>query len=60
MDFNLAYIPSEFAVVPTEAFDPVFMRKLFDLGYDAAKAGYPWSKAPPGFDGFDPSTQQAP
>jgi hypothetical protein len=31
-------------------FDPVYMRKLFDLGYKMAKNGYPWAKAPPGFE----------
>ena len=30
-------------------FDPEYMRKLFDLGYQMAKAGYPWNKAPPSF-----------
>jgi len=48
-DFNLAYIPSDFAEEPTEGFDPEYMGKLFDLGYQMAKSGYPWKKAPPGF-----------
>jgi hypothetical protein len=48
-DFNLAYIPSGFAEEASEAFDPVYMGKLFELGYAKAKAGYPWEKAPPGF-----------
>ena len=47
--FNLASIPSEFSDEPTEAFDPTYMSKLFDLGYKMASEGYPWSRFPPGF-----------
>jgi len=48
-DFNLAYIPAEFIEEPSEEFDPVYMGKLYELGYQMARKGYPWSKAPPGF-----------
>ncbi len=48
-DFNLAFIPSDFIDEPTEGFDPIYMRKLLDLGYQMALDGYPWEKAPPGF-----------
>ena len=48
-DFNLAYIPEDFTDEPKELFDPVYMRKLFDHGYQMALEGYPWVKAPPGF-----------
>ena len=48
-DFNLAYIPSDFIDEPTEGFDPVYMKKLLDRGYQMALDGYPWEKAPPGF-----------
>jgi predicted patatin/cPLA2 family phospholipase len=48
-DFNLAYLPADFTEKPTESFDPVYMGKLFDLGYQMAKVGYPWKKWPPGF-----------
>ena len=48
-DFNLAYIPSDFDEEPTEGFDPVYMAKLFDLGYELARNGYSWQKSPPGF-----------
>lgn len=48
-DFNLAYIPAEFNEKPLEAFDPVYMGKLFDFGYQMAVKGYPWAKFPPGF-----------
>jgi len=49
IDFNLAYIPEDFNETPTEPFDPVYMRKLFDLAYRAGRSGYPWSKTPPGY-----------
>ncbi len=48
-DFNLAYIPAEFTEESNEMFDPVFMGKLYKLGYQMARKGYPWVKAPPGF-----------
>ncbi|NHZ69915.1 MAG: hypothetical protein GWP20_01640 [Thermotogales bacterium] len=48
-DFNLAYIPSDFTEEPSEGFDPVYMKKLFQLGYQMALEGYPWKKGPPGF-----------
>jgi uncharacterized protein with NRDE domain len=50
LEFNLAYIPEDINLKPNEEFDPVYMSKLFDLGYQMAKAGYPWDKAPPGFE----------
>ena len=48
-EFNLAYIPAEFNEKPKEGFDPVYMGKLYDLGYQMAIKGYPWAKFPPGF-----------
>ena len=48
-NFNLAYIPAEFTEKPKEGFDPVYMGKLYELGYQMARKGYPWIKAPPGF-----------
>ncbi len=48
-DFNLAYIPSTFTEKPSEGFDPVYMNKLFELGYKKSVGGYPWEKSPPGF-----------
>jgi hypothetical protein len=50
VDYNLAYIGSDFAEVEHEQFDPAYMRKLFDYGYAKARAGYPWSKVPPVLD----------
>jgi len=50
MDYSLAFIPSDFEEESKEAFDPEYMSKLFELGYQMAINGYPWEKAPPGFD----------
>ena len=50
LDYHLAYIPSDFNETPKEIFDSEYMRKLFDFGYRMAKAGYPWHKAPQGFE----------
>jgi len=48
-DFNLAYIPADFTEEASEGFDPVYMKKLFERGYQMALDGYPWKKGPPGF-----------
>jgi len=47
IDFNLAYIPPSFKTPHTKDFDTVYMRALYDLGYDLAEKGYTWSKQPP-------------
>jgi hypothetical protein len=47
IDYNLAYIPGDFLDTSTQAFDPVYMTKLYDLGFRLAQAGYPWKKLPP-------------
>ncbi len=48
-EFNLAYIPPDFTEEPKEEFDPVYMTKLFERGYQMGVDGYPWKNAPPGF-----------
>ncbi len=48
-EFNLAYIPADFVEESNEEFDPVYMSKLFDLGYQNGRKGYNWEKAPPNF-----------
>jgi hypothetical protein len=50
VDFNLAYIPSSFNVPLPEPFDQHYMNELYKVGYDLAKSGYPWAKAPPGLE----------
>ena len=47
IDYNQDYIPGDFPDTSTQAFDPVYMGKLFNLGYQMAEAGYPWKKTPP-------------
>lgn len=51
VDFNLASMPSSFNVPLRYAFDPEYMKALFQVGYDMGKVGYPWAKVPPGFGG---------
>ena len=48
-EFNLAYIPADFDEKPTEGFDPVYMTKLYERGFQMARGGYRWQKTPPGF-----------
>ncbi len=47
VDYNLAYIPAEFKVPRTGDFDPGYMGKLFDFGYQMGAKGVPWAKHPP-------------
>ncbi|MBN8874226.1 MAG: DUF2950 family protein [Rhodospirillales bacterium] len=47
VDFNLAYIGSDFATKHTDMFETSYMRALFDYGYRQARSGYPWHKTPP-------------
>jgi hypothetical protein len=46
-DYNLIYIPSYFPDTSTQAFDPVYMTKLYDLGFQMASNGNSWKKVPP-------------
>jgi predicted patatin/cPLA2 family phospholipase len=48
VDYNLAFIGSDFDTPHTADFDPVYMKALAKYGYDLGRAGYPWLKAPPG------------
>ena len=48
LDYNLAYIGADFNAEHKEDFDTAYMRALFDYGYQLARQGYPWRKAPPG------------
>ncbi len=50
LNYHLAYIPDSFTEQATEAFDPEFMTKLFNLGYERARKGYEWNRTPPGYD----------
>ena len=48
LDYNLAYIGSDFNAEHKEDFDTAYMRALFDYGYQLGRKGYPWQKTPPG------------
>jgi predicted patatin/cPLA2 family phospholipase len=50
IDYNLAFIPEDFKMEAKEEFDPEYMNRLFDLGFRMAQGGYPWKKAPIGFE----------
>lgn len=60
IDFNLAFIPPTFRVKAKEGFDPEYMTQLFQVGYDRMKAGYPWQKTPPGYEGMPAGMFEAP
>lgn len=47
LDFNLAYIDTDFTVPHTVDFDAAWMKQLFDYAYAQGKSGYPWKKHPP-------------
>ena len=49
VDFNLAFIPSNFNAPHPEEFDNAYMRALYQVGYDTMLKGFPWLKVPPGF-----------
>lgn len=46
-DFNLAFIPDDFKAPHTDDFEPLYMKKLYQFGFDRAAAGYTWLKEPP-------------
>jgi len=47
VDYNLAYIESDFPDTKHEEFDPAYLRALFAHGYNKGKQGPGWHKAPP-------------
>ncbi len=49
MDFNLAALPPDFPPAPGD-FNQEYMNRLFDLGFETARNGYPWKKYPPFFE----------
>lgn len=46
VDYNLAFIGTDFRHPLPAPFDRDYMRTLFDYGYDRARIGYDWAKAP--------------
>jgi hypothetical protein len=53
-DFHWITIPEGVDIVGDEAFDPVRMRVLYDVGYDFARKGPVWSTSPPGMQTSQP------
>jgi len=50
-DFNLAYIGPDFTFEgKKEEFDTLYMKALFDYGYNLGLQGYRWKKCPPGLE----------
>lgn len=47
VDFNVAYIGSDFDAPHPEEFDAGYMKKLYEYGYRLAVSGRQWHKAPP-------------
>jgi predicted acylesterase/phospholipase RssA len=47
VDYNLAYIGSDFTAPRAGDFDRAYMNALFDYAYEQARRGYEWRKAPP-------------
>ena len=45
-DFNHIAIPRDFNDVPKEPFDPVYMKKLYDFGFEMGLQGVKWKKKP--------------
>jgi predicted patatin/cPLA2 family phospholipase len=48
VDYNLAYIGTDFKVPRGRLFEPGYMQALFDYGYRQAVSGQAWHKTPPG------------
>jgi hypothetical protein len=49
--FNVATIPPSFNTPSRGAFDPDYMKALFNLGYDQGKSESPFAAEPPAFPG---------
>jgi len=50
IDFNLAYIETDFGQKKNELFDPAYMKALFDYAYAKGRNKPAWHKAPPILD----------
>jgi hypothetical protein len=49
MDFNYASIPFSFNMKHEGEFDPVYMKALFDIGFEEGRTGSAWKKTPPAY-----------
>jgi len=59
VDYNLAYIGSDFKVPRNHLFDQTYMRALYDYGYQQVIAGRAWHKTPPGLHTRRAARQEA-
>lgn len=48
VDYNLAYIGTDFEMTEKGQFEQPYMRALYDYGYRQALSGQAWHKTPPG------------
>ncbi|HXX49965.1 MAG TPA: patatin-like phospholipase family protein [Xanthobacteraceae bacterium] len=58
--FNVATIPPGFSAPSRGAFDPNYMKALFNVGYDQGKSGRPFAAEPPPFPGSSASVPNDP
>ena len=49
--FHYISIPDEFQKELSEAFDPEYMKALFDMGHQQGLHGIPWKQTPAGLSG---------
>jgi hypothetical protein len=49
IDYNLAFIETDFVKTKRDPFDPEYMKALFDYGQEKGRRGYAWHKEPPLF-----------
>lgn len=45
--YRITSVPSSFKEKPNELFDPIFMSKLYAVGYEAGRNGVNWQTKPP-------------
>jgi predicted patatin/cPLA2 family phospholipase len=50
IDYNLAYIGSDFTVTESGMFEPAYMRALYAYGFEQGRDGRAWHKLPPQLD----------
>jgi len=47
VDYNLAFIETDFSKPKSDLFDPAYMSALFNYSYEKGRRGYIWHKEPP-------------
>jgi len=58
--FNVATIPPDFSAPSRGAFDPNYMKALFNVGYNQGKSGTPFATEPPPYPGSPTSIPNDP